>query len=188
MKPIESLLFFSCVFISGAEENVTRSSTTEETSNDAEDMESRESNITLTLVLANLEESLPTPEPLVGTYPHDFDLALPSVSRRSYDQGIQGQGHSFEEQGAVFVLSSLRRQDLIFRDIRVVRGTQLRGRKQRGEAGRGQGPGCRAGPARGRRQGRLGRRIQPRRGGQDRRQGGRGRRRGQAVSRGASLK
>lgn len=136
MKPIESLLFFSCVFISGAEENVTRSSTTEETSNDAEDMESRESNITLTLVLANLEESLPTPEPLVGTYPHDFDLALPSVSRRSYDQGIQGQGHSFEEQGAVFVLSSLRRQDLIFRDIRVVRGTQLRGRKQRGEAGR----------------------------------------------------
>ena len=98
-------------------------------------MESRESNITLTLVLANLEESLPTPEPLVGTYPHDFDLALPSVSRRSYDQGIQGQGHSFEEQGAVFLLSSLRRQDLIFRDIRVVRGTQLWGRKQRGEAG-----------------------------------------------------
>ena len=133
MKPIESLLFFSCVFISGAEENVTRSSTTEPTSNDAEDMESRESNITLTLVLANLEESLPTPEPLVGTYPHDFDLALPSVSRRSYDQGIQGQGHSFEEQGAVFVLTS---QDLIFRDIRVVRGSQLRGRKQRGEAGR----------------------------------------------------
>ena len=113
MKPIEYLLFFSCVLFNVAEENVTRSSTTEASSNDAEPMESRESNITLTLVLANLEESLPTPEPLVGTYPHDFDLALPSVSRRSYDQGIQGQGHSFEEQGAVFVLSSLRRQNLI---------------------------------------------------------------------------
>ena len=85
-----------------AEENVTRSSTTETPRNNADPMESRESNITLTLVLANLEEALPTPEPLVGTFPHDFDLSLPRVSRRSYE-GMQGQAHSFEEQGAVFV-------------------------------------------------------------------------------------
>lgn len=71
------------------------SSTSEALSHKPDDMEmeSRESNITL--VLAALEEALPSPAPLVGTFPHDFDLTLPSVSRRSYDQG-----HSFEEQGA----------------------------------------------------------------------------------------
>lgn len=186
MKPIEYLLFFCYVFFSVAEENVTMSSTTEAPGDMADPMESRESNITLTLVLANLEEALPTPEPLVGTFPHDFDRTLPRVSRRSYE-GMQGQAHSFEEQGAVFVSPGLTRQDLIS-CARVVRGSQLRGREQRGEGGRGPGPGRRAGAARGRRQGRPRRRLQPRRGGQDRRQGGRGRRCGQAVSRRASLK
>ena len=106
MKPILYLLFFLCVILSVAEENVTRSTTTEAelSSNsyeDSSDMESEESNIPLTLVLANLRESLPSPEPLVGTYPHDFDMSLPSVSRRSYEQGMQGKGemHSYEEQG-----------------------------------------------------------------------------------------
>ena len=107
MKPIEYLLFFCNVFSSMAEKNVTLSSTTEAPGNSTDPMESRESNITLTLVLANLEEALPTPEPLVGTFPHDFDLTLPRVSRRSYE-GMQGQAHSFEEQGAVFVSPGLK--------------------------------------------------------------------------------
>ena len=104
MKPIVCLLFLYNVILSSAEENATESSTTEGKNANAEDMEgreSRESNISLTLVLANLEEALPAPEPLVGTFPHDFDLSLPNLSRRSYDQEVRGQGHSFEEQGAV---------------------------------------------------------------------------------------
>ena len=95
MKPIVSLLFFHQIILSQTEENVTISSTTESLNHKADDMEGRESNITL--VLASLEETLPSPAPLVGTFPHDFDLTLPSVSRRSYEQG-----HSFEEQGADF--------------------------------------------------------------------------------------
>ena len=70
------------------------------------DLDETESNITLTIVLANNStesELLPGAEALVGTYPHDFSMTvLPSISRRSsYDQG-GGQGsrsHNFEEQG-----------------------------------------------------------------------------------------
>ena len=69
------------------------------------DLDEAESNITLTIVLANSNQSeiLPDAEALVGTYPHDFAMPmLPSISRRSsYDQGGGqiSQSHNFDEQG-----------------------------------------------------------------------------------------
>ena len=63
----------------------------------AGDLEAKETNLTVRVVLASLEEELPAPAPLVGTFPHDFAMPLPSVSRRSYEPGPGT--HSYEEQG-----------------------------------------------------------------------------------------
>ena len=42
-------------------------------------------------------EELPQPSPLIGTFPHDFQL-LQSISRRSSYQE-RSEGHNYEEQG-----------------------------------------------------------------------------------------
>ena len=99
MKQISLVLLANCVLLIAAE---TRNET-ELASEDAEvaktvgDLEAKETNLTVTVVLASLEEELPAPAPLVGTFPHDFAMPLPSVSRRSYEPGPGT--HSYEEQG-----------------------------------------------------------------------------------------
>ena len=60
---------------------------------DDEGAESRIENITIELSM----EPLPQPSPLIGTFPHDFQL-LPGISRRSSYQE-SSEGHSFDEQG-----------------------------------------------------------------------------------------
>ena len=50
-------------------------------------------NITIELSV----EPLPQAQPLIGTFPHDFQL-LPSISRRSSFQE-RSEGHNYEEQG-----------------------------------------------------------------------------------------
>ena len=67
---------------------------------DTHNLERNESNVTLKVIFTDLDESLPSAEPLVGTYPHDFSMTLPSVSRRSYKQP-SNSGYSFEQQGNV---------------------------------------------------------------------------------------
>ena len=66
-----------------------------------EDQERKVSNMTLTVILAELEEKLPSAEPLVGTYPHDFSMTLPSISRRSFRRNNDADiVHTFEGQGS----------------------------------------------------------------------------------------
>ena len=55
--------------------------------------ESRIENITIELSM----EPLPQPSPLIGTFPHDFQL-LPGISRRSSYQE-SSEVHNFDEQG-----------------------------------------------------------------------------------------
>ena len=107
MKLIFYLLFYLCIILSVAEEAVENTTTIE----DEVDQEGKETNLTLTLIVANLEETLPKAEPLVGTlpkaeplvgtYPHDFTMKLPSISssRRSYQQKKSSSNHNFQEQG-----------------------------------------------------------------------------------------
>ena len=95
MKQISLILLYCCVLLIAAE---TRNKTeAAEVAEAAGDLEAKETNLTVTVVLASLEEELPAPAPLVGTFPHDFAMPLPSVSRRSYEPGPGT--HSFEEQG-----------------------------------------------------------------------------------------
>ena len=95
MKEISIILLYCCVLLIAAE---TRNETeAAEVAEAAGDLEAKETNLTVTVVLASLEEELPAPAPLVGTFPHDFAMPLPSVSRRSYEPGPGT--HSFEEQG-----------------------------------------------------------------------------------------
>lgn len=69
-----------------------------------DDFERNDSNVTLTVIVPNLDESLPSAEPLVGTYPHDFSMTLPSVSRRSFKQQSES-GYSYEQQGSLSKVS-----------------------------------------------------------------------------------
>ena len=95
MKQISLVLLAHCVLMIAAE---TRNETeVAEVAEAAGDLEAKETNLTVTVVLASLEEELPAPAPLVGTFPHDFAMPLPSVSRRSYEPGPGT--HSYEEQG-----------------------------------------------------------------------------------------
>ena len=95
MKQISLVLLAHCVLMIAAE---TRNETeVAEVSEASADLEAKETNLTVTVVLASLEEELPAPAPLVGTFPHDFAMPLPSVSRRSYEPGPGT--HSYEEQG-----------------------------------------------------------------------------------------
>ena len=99
MKQISLVLLAHCVLLIAAE---TRNETelaaeAAEVAEAAGDLEAKETNLTVTVVLASLEEELPAPAPLVGTFPHDFAMPLPSVSRRSYEPGPGT--HSYEEQG-----------------------------------------------------------------------------------------
>ena len=104
MKQISLVLLASCVLLIAAEtRNETEAAEVSQVAEVAEvaeaagDLEAKETNLTVTVVLASLEEELPAPAPLVGTFPHDFAMPLPSVSRRSYEPGPGT--HSFEEQG-----------------------------------------------------------------------------------------
>ena len=101
MKQISLVLLANCVLLIAAEtRNETEVAEVSEVSEIAEasgDLEAKETNLTVTVVLASLEEELPAPAPLVGTFPHDFAMPLPSVSRRSYEPGPGT--HSYEEQG-----------------------------------------------------------------------------------------
>ena len=101
MKQISLVLLAHCVLMIAAEtRNETEVAEVAEVSEVAEaggDLEAKETNLTVTVVLASLEEELPAPAPLVGTFPHDFAMPLPSVSRRSYEPGPGT--HSYEEQG-----------------------------------------------------------------------------------------
>ena len=95
MKQISLVLLAHCVLMIAAE---TRHETeAAEVSEVGGDLDAKETNLTVTVVLASLEEELPAPAPLVGTFPHDFAMPLPSVSRRSYEPGPGT--HSYEEQG-----------------------------------------------------------------------------------------
>ena len=101
MKQISLVLMANCVLLIAAEtRNKTDVAEVAEVADVAEagaDLEAKETNLTVTVVLASLEEELPAPAPLVGTFPHDFAMPLPSVSRRSYEPGPGT--HSYEEQG-----------------------------------------------------------------------------------------
>ena len=98
MKRISLILLYCCVLLIAAEtRNETEVAEVAEAAEAAGDLEAKETNLTVTVVLASLEEELPAPAPLVGTFPHDFAMPLPSVSRRSYEPGPGT--HSFEEQG-----------------------------------------------------------------------------------------
>lgn len=44
-------------------------------------------------------EPLPQPSPLIGTFPHDFQLLPSTISRRS---SYRTEGHNYDEQGDVF--------------------------------------------------------------------------------------
>ena len=86
------LLFLSSSLIirlSGTE-NITTGQELQEVDDGGE---SHVENITIELSV----EPLPQAQPLVGTYPHDFQL-LPSITRRSSFQE-RSEGHNFEEQG-----------------------------------------------------------------------------------------
>ena len=98
MKRISLILLYCCVLLIAAEtRNETEVADVSQVAEAAGDLEAKETNLTVTVVLASLEEELPAPAPLVGTFPHDFAMPLPSVSRRSYEPGPGT--HSFEEQG-----------------------------------------------------------------------------------------
>ena len=101
MKRVSLVLLANCVLLIAAETRneteVADVSQVAEAAEAAGDLEAKETNLTVTVVLASLEEELPAPAPLVGTFPHDFAMPLPSVSRRSYEPGPGT--HSFEEQG-----------------------------------------------------------------------------------------
>ena len=86
------LLFLSSSLIirlSGTE-NITTGQELQEVDDGGE---SHVENITIELSV----EPLPQAQPLVGTYPHDFQL-LPSITRRSSFQE-SSEGHNYEEQG-----------------------------------------------------------------------------------------
>ena len=102
MKQISLVLIAHCVLLIAAEtrnetELAAEDAEVSEVAEAAGDLEAKETNLTVTVVLASLEEELPAPAPLVGTFPHDFAMPLPSVSRRSYEPGPGT--HSYEEQG-----------------------------------------------------------------------------------------
>ena len=112
---ISLILLYCCVLLIAAEtRNETEAADVSEAAEVAEaagDLEAKDTNLTVTVVLASLEEELPAPAPLVGTFPHDFAMPLPSVSRRSYEPGPGT--HSFEEQGQCGI-------ETFFRQIMVV--------------------------------------------------------------------
>ena len=102
---MESFLYFLCVFSLIPQTSWTENMTTTAPSGELEEkfLRSGDSHIeNLTIQLS--VEPLPQPSPLVGTFPHDFQLLPSTISRRTSYHDRPAEGHNYEEQGDVFLI------------------------------------------------------------------------------------
>ena len=95
---MESLLYFLLVFSLVLKISRTENINTTATSQELEEklLKSGDSHIeNLTIQLS--VEPLPQASPLIGTFPHDFQLLPSTISRRTSFHS--SEGHNYEEQG-----------------------------------------------------------------------------------------
>ena len=101
---MESFLYFTLLFplilrVSRAQNINTTTSAGELEEKFLRGGDSHIENLTIQLSV----EPLPQPSPLIGTFPHDFQLLPSTISRRTSYQD-RTEGHNYEEQGDVFFI------------------------------------------------------------------------------------
>ena len=104
---MESFLYFTFLFslilrvrISRAENINTTTSAGQLEEKFLRSGDSHIENLTIQLSV----EPLPQPSPLIGTFPHDFQLLPSTISRRTSYHDRPAEGHNYEEQGDVFLI------------------------------------------------------------------------------------
>ena len=118
---MESFLYFLCVFSLIPQTSWTENMTTTAPSGELEEkfLRSGDSHIeNLTIQLS--VEPLPQPSPLVGTFPHDFQLLPSTISRRTTSYH-RTEGHNYAEQGENLFLKNRKHGKFsVFQDITII--------------------------------------------------------------------
>ena len=94
------LLLFSLIIKIARTENITTPPSEELEEKFLKSGDSHIENLTIQLSV----EPLPQPSPLIGTFPHDFQLLPSTISRRSSFH--RSEGHNYDEQGEDFFLQN----------------------------------------------------------------------------------